>query len=277
MTPEEWERCAHPEKMLRFLGDRASERKRRLFAVACCRRIWHLIPDGSRQAVDVAERFADGLASVEELEAACHKARGLLTGAREGMSYGVWEAVYDATWRFDLEHDDGLSLGAARAVQELAADEASATAKAAAAGHEAGLAACAAERRAQAHLLRCILGRPVISARTPAPTVGTSNAGAVVKLAALLHRLFGNPVQPDPVRASLAAPAIDSTVLAYHGGAARRLAEVIYDARRSGNLPVLADLLEEAGLTDAALLGHLRGPGPHTLGCHALDAVLGRS
>jgi hypothetical protein len=54
------------------------------------------------------------------------------------------------------------------------------------------------------------------------------------------------------------------------------LAEVIYDGRRFEDLPVLADLLEEAGLTDAALLGHLRGPGPHALGCHALDAVLGK-
>jgi hypothetical protein len=47
--------------------------------------------------------------------------------------------------------------------------------------------------------------------------------------------------------------------------------------RRFEDLPVLADLLEEAGCTDAALLGHLRGPGPHVLGCHALDAVLGRT
>jgi hypothetical protein len=39
----------------------------------------------------------------------------------------------------------------------------------------------------------------------------------------------------------------------------------------------LADALEEAGCTDANLLGHLRGPGPHALGCHALDAVLGKS
>jgi hypothetical protein len=38
-----------------------------------------------------------------------------------------------------------------------------------------------------------------------------------------------------------------------------------------------SSLLEEAGCTDAALLGHPRGPGPHWLGCHALDAVLGES
>jgi hypothetical protein len=71
--------------------------------------------------------------------------------------------------------------------------------------------------------------------------------------------------------------ALDPAVLAYNGGAACRLAEAIYTARRFEDLPVLADRLEEAGCTDAALLGHLRGPGPHVLGCHGLDAVLGKS
>jgi hypothetical protein len=38
----------------------------------------------------------------------------------------------------------------------------------------------------------------------------------------------------------------------------------------------LADALEAAGCTDADLLGHLRGAGPHVRGCAALDGVLGR-
>jgi hypothetical protein len=84
----------------------------------------------------------------------------------------------------------------------------------------------------------------------------------------LLRDLF-NPFQsPSP---------IDPTVLAHDGGAARRLAESIYQERRFEDLPVLADLLEEAGLADAELLGHLRAPGPHVLGCFVLDAVVGRS
>jgi hypothetical protein len=66
-------------------------------------------------------------------------------------------------------------------------------------------------------------------------------------------------------------------VLAWNGGVACRLADGIYEGRRFGDLPVLADLLDEAGCTDAARLGHLREPGPHALGCWALDAVLGKS
>ena len=42
-------------------------------------------------------------------------------------------------------------------------------------------------------------------------------------------------------------------------------------------LAVLADAVEEAGGTDAALLGHLRGAGPHVRGCWAVDALLGKS
>jgi hypothetical protein len=39
---------------------------------------------------------------------------------------------------------------------------------------------------------------------------------------------------------------------------------------------VLADALEDAGCSDAGLLGHLRSPGPHVRGCWALDLVLGK-
>jgi hypothetical protein len=95
-----------------------------------------------------------------------------------------------------------------------------------------------AERRAQADLLRC---------------------------------LFGNPFRP----ASLAPDRITSTVTA--------LARAAYDERTlpggeldPARLAVLADALEDAGCTDAAILEHLRGPGPHVRGCWAVDLCLCR-
>jgi hypothetical protein len=63
--------------------------------------------------------------------------------------------------------------------------------------------------------------------------------------------------------------------LAPHWGApgAAALARVIYQERAFGELPILADALEEAGCTNAAILDHCRGPGPHVRGCWVVDLL----
>jgi hypothetical protein len=92
-------------------------------------------------------------------------------------------------------------------------------------------------------------------------------------LCELLRDLWGNPFRP---------PQIDRIVLR-EGSTVVRLAQSAEDNLLPGgtlaedHLAVLADALEDAGCTDAAILGHLRGPGPHVRGCWALDAILGRT
>jgi hypothetical protein len=82
MTEEEWLKSSNPSLVLDFLNGDLSERKWRLWACACCRRIWHLLTDErSRKAVEVAELFADNLASLEELVETCDVAASALGAA----------------------------------------------------------------------------------------------------------------------------------------------------------------------------------------------------
>jgi hypothetical protein len=71
MNEAEWLACADPQPMLEFLQGSASDRRLRLFCCACCRRVWDALTEAaSRAAVEVGERYADGLASPEERAAA---------------------------------------------------------------------------------------------------------------------------------------------------------------------------------------------------------------
>jgi hypothetical protein len=59
MTAAGWDACRDPLRMLGYLSrckpPRASDRKLRLFAAACCRRVAHLLPDP--RLIDVLEKL----------------------------------------------------------------------------------------------------------------------------------------------------------------------------------------------------------------------------
>jgi hypothetical protein len=81
MTEQEWLASVDPIPMLEFLRGKASERKLRLFAAACCRRIFPLADECSRAAVEVVERVADGKATDDDLESAWDAAGNLAGNA----------------------------------------------------------------------------------------------------------------------------------------------------------------------------------------------------
>ena len=73
MTEAEWRVYESPEAMLTLMK-KASDRKHRLFQVACLRRVWHLMPNEDwRAAVALVERYADKKASDRARIATCHK------------------------------------------------------------------------------------------------------------------------------------------------------------------------------------------------------------
>jgi hypothetical protein len=75
MTPKEPGTGGKVRGLLARVRGRLGERQLRLFACACCRRIGRWIADDRIwQALVVSERFADGLASADELAAARYDA-----------------------------------------------------------------------------------------------------------------------------------------------------------------------------------------------------------
>ena len=219
-------------------------RRLALFTCACCRLVWDLIEDErSRRAVEVSERAAEGQASRRELAAA------------EEEAEAVWRGAEQHHHRVHREDPNGAARWRAGAVSSLA--------------HAAH---CAAARRFS-----------VMSAGSAAMTAAAAvmwlaeatEAGQqamramMARQAQLVRGIFGNPFRP--------LPEIDSAWLTWNGGAVRKLAASIHAERRFGDLPVLADALEEAGCADADVLRHCRQGGEHALGCWVIDLLLGKA
>ncbi len=237
MTEDEWLAATDPGPMLNFLRGRGSDRKLRLFACTCCRRIR-------------PKRFGPHLRDLVE---ACE---GLADGA-------VPRARVDAHYRAVMS----------RAKLERAGTMAAAMASLWAAAPDAGNAAMeTCEAVAEYREGNATPGDAPWHAEDP------DRRGQVVEAVeqvALLREIFGNPFRVPP--------AFDPVGIAWNGGTVRRLARAAYKHRLlpSGRLyperlAVLADALEEAGYADAAIFGHLRGPGPHVRGCWAVDLLLGK-
>lgn len=132
MTEARWLACDNPDEMLAFLRARMSERQLRLFACACCRRIWDRLPDDRcRRAVEVLERCADGAGTDQEVQEVIADAEEVERGA-VGLARAGARAV--ATAWSTAEH---ARSAAARAAVEPAQ-----------------------ERVQQARLLRDLVGNP---------------------------------------------------------------------------------------------------------------------
>jgi hypothetical protein len=240
LTEEEWLACEDPNPMGDVLRGKATARKLRLFACACCRQVvWDLLTDErSRAAVAVAERFADGLATTEKLAAAGQLAAQAIAALTYGTKTYHAASAAHATTRIDWSPEvmaHHAAWGAYVSGEQIIVG----MARRAKAVRERQKAARAAVRLAKA------------------------------KEATLLRDVFGNPFRPPP--------SMDAAWLAWHDGTVRRLAEAVYEERAFDRLPVLADALEEAGCTNEEVLAHCRAPGPHTKGCWVVDALLGKA
>jgi hypothetical protein len=195
MTEAEWPRSTEPAGMLRSLLDsgKASDRKLRLYGVANFRLCYgpdlQYSPTATR-AVEVAERFADGLADDEELNQSSQ-------AASDAAWYAV-DAIFGHTRASEVE-------GAAA---QLTAPSAVAAARASVvAQYEANYAEITA---AQAALLRCIFGNPFRQPPPIDPSLLTWSDGLVPKLARAAYEARRLPAGTfDEARLAVLADALD--------------------------------------------------------------------
>jgi hypothetical protein len=225
MTEQEWLACADPTAMLEFLHGKTSHRKMRLFACACCRAGWSLIPDPrSQRMIAVLEDAVDGACSAQECQEADKQAN----------------AAVDEQYRLLMSSSSVGSMDhyySAKSVAYLSMNDST---------RAASNAVWLAQRNDEAHtaekaemLVRDVVGNPFSSI---GGAWSASNDGTVVKLARSIYE-------------------------------ARELPSGRLDSSR---LAILADALEEAGCTNAEILSHCRGSGPHVRGCWVVDLLLGK-
>ncbi len=272
-----WSDAADPELMLGQVLPSASDRKRRLYAVACCRRVedWLVVESGLvldmrvedyQNAIDAAERFSDGKVTAEEMRGAfwsaddsafCNESvedatademrkatygddAGWKDRLRPEMSAESWrelEALPDPATWFEDEDNAGDLPSGVDPFRDVADKDAARV------GETIG--------RQILLVVRGYGGRPRESKERKAQ-------------AALIRDIFGDPFPPPKFEKAWRTPDVAS------------LAESIYEDKAFDRMPILGDALEEAGCDDPVILGHCRGTGPHVRGCWVLDLVLGK-
>lgn len=249
MTHTEWLTSDNPAAMLAWLQGgyrhkatgilsgtvvneprRISDRQLRLFAVACCRAVWDRLTDErSRRAVEVAELYADGLATEGERQAAYE--RLARPGDSDFVSSGS-QLVFNCLAPNGFRQEEVLGELLNNAVRPCKSCKGS--------GQETAYPEMPEDP--PSYQIRC---RWCHGARVECHLGGGSLS--YPRQAEILRAIIGDPFNPVTLDPHCRTP----DVLA--------IASRIYDDRDWDAMPMLADALQEAGCEDARVLEWLRG------------------
>jgi hypothetical protein len=225
-----------------FLKGKSHERKLKLFACACCRRINHLlIDDRSKRAIDVVEQFHEGRVTRQIYDNAFQSAQDAYMAlsrdvANDEATPGL--SAYRSILRISR-------MFAAQSVMLCFGD-----------GYWEVTQVCCGALRGQ--------GTSDVDeseSRSAGEKIEANEQSAQV---GLLHDIFGNPFHPIAIDSEW----LTSTVL--------QLARQTYDSRDFSILPILADALQDAGCENEEMLNHCRQQTEHVRGCYVLDLLLGK-
>jgi hypothetical protein len=102
MDQQQWQTTTDLDAMLKFLRlsqDKETKQQMRLFACACVRRVWPLLFDpASLAAVEVAERYAGGQASADDLLAARRVASEVASATGDRAALAAREVTRNESW-----------------------------------------------------------------------------------------------------------------------------------------------------------------------------------
>jgi hypothetical protein len=247
VTEEVWLCHADPRPLLAYLEDRACSRKLRLFAVACWRRIWHLVMrQKARKAIEAVERSADGLGPMPlAFQARCHIRFLFLTNA--------WDAAIGTI----RETGGTEELLSEKMALERCGNGIKVKADVTSGSFELTAKFPDTDDWADWNNVQVVLHEGS-KARLDAFAIATKDQ------ANFLRDVFGNPFRPIAIEPCWQTPSV------------LECAQTIYDDRAFERMPELAHALDEVGCDDPAILEHCRGPGPHVRGCWVIDSVLNK-
>lgn len=246
MTEAEWLAETDPRQLIRFIAVKTSDRKLRLSSVACARQVWAYIEEPRfRQACEVAELFADGLASSTQLD----DVRSICTDARQYWITEHNEQKSDRSWR---------ALSTTNLVWRSASSMLRPPK-----GHAERI-EDAVEGAAKTEAVALISNGVIVKPSAPGAYADLF-ASLRSPYSSLFRCVFGNPFRPVTLDPSW----LTSIVTA--------IAKQMYESRDFSPMPILADALQDAGCDNTVILDHCRGPGPHVRGCWVVDLILQKS
>jgi hypothetical protein len=248
MTESEWFACTEPTPMLEFLEDKVSNRKLRLLACAVVRHvpfsrdgmtIWELLPR------------CEWFRSPEFPGVDCHS----VIETAERMADGE---ASEGEWKASVRHTGYINY---RAEPEAWGDVP---------GSHLRYALTDAVQRAVSYtankdsvfLCRYFLDFFHYLRRHDNLVIHTKFERRVC---GIIRDAIGNPFQPPTIDPSWLT---DGTI---------PISEFIYKEQAFDRMPILGDVLENAGCDNDLILSHCRSQSRHARGCWVVDAILGKS
>jgi hypothetical protein len=158
--------------MMEHIRAKALPRRLRLFACACVRRLWERLPPSAQEAVEITERFAEGLAMRDEMDVAAGQVAG-------GASISLANSLMQASFFAPALGADACLHTVARALAAVPREQ------------------FREELAVQCDLIRCVFGNPFRLIVLPAACLETSAVRSIAQVIALEQRWADLPILAD--------------------------------------------------------------------------------